>query len=181
MESAITNEATPAVTPMTEMIVITPITACRRFARRYRAATKSSNLTRTPQKADGLSCGCPLERKWEKRDARLVVAIALAKSFFQFIFLDPRHKRKREEHADREQNKADRQAAANSPSGKIQQVGHVNGMAHAGVQSRSDQFLRMLFRSKLGFTAQFVRTKTDPGIHSDAHENQHPGGGPHPG
>ena len=42
MASAMINAATPAATPATEMAVITPTTACRRLARRYRAAMKSS-------------------------------------------------------------------------------------------------------------------------------------------
>src|SRR5450755_803121 len=37
------SEATPAATPMTEMTVMMPMTAWRRLALRYRAATKSSN------------------------------------------------------------------------------------------------------------------------------------------
>jgi len=41
--NAIISEATPAITPITEISVITPTTACRRFARRYRAAMNSSN------------------------------------------------------------------------------------------------------------------------------------------
>jgi acetyl-CoA carboxylase carboxyltransferase component len=47
MASAMMSEATPAATPMTEMAVMTPTTACRRLARRYRAAMKSSNRIRT--------------------------------------------------------------------------------------------------------------------------------------
>lgn len=43
MASAMMSDATPAATPMIEMAVITPMTACLRFARRYRAAMKSSN------------------------------------------------------------------------------------------------------------------------------------------
>ena len=39
------SDATPAITPTTEMPVITPMTACLRLARRYRDAMKSSNLT----------------------------------------------------------------------------------------------------------------------------------------
>src|SRR6185437_6389309 len=38
------SEATPAATPATEIAVITPINACRRFARKYLLAIKSSNL-----------------------------------------------------------------------------------------------------------------------------------------
>src|ERR1700743_2400309 len=40
--SAMISAATPAATPATEIAVITPTTACRRLARRYRAAMKSS-------------------------------------------------------------------------------------------------------------------------------------------
>src|SRR5436305_2539065 len=43
--SATINDATPAATPAIEITVITPTTAWRRFARRYRAAMKSSNRT----------------------------------------------------------------------------------------------------------------------------------------
>ena len=43
--SAMIREATPAVTPSTEMAVIKPTTACRRRALRYRIAMKSSNRT----------------------------------------------------------------------------------------------------------------------------------------
>src|SRR6478736_5939427 len=94
MESAITSEATPAVTPMTEITVITPITACRRLARRYRAATKSSNLTPASQSTLGGSCRCPLKWQWDQGHAGLVLAIALPKSLFQFVFLNPDHQRK---------------------------------------------------------------------------------------
>jgi hypothetical protein len=38
------KEATPAITPTTDIAVITPMTACLRLARRYRLAMKSSNL-----------------------------------------------------------------------------------------------------------------------------------------
>jgi hypothetical protein len=38
------SDATPAATPAMEMPVMTPMKACRLFARRYREATKSSNL-----------------------------------------------------------------------------------------------------------------------------------------
>lgn len=37
------SEATPAATPMIEIAVMTPMTAWRRLALRYRAATNSSN------------------------------------------------------------------------------------------------------------------------------------------
>jgi hypothetical protein len=43
--NAMMSDATPAATPMIEIAVITPITACRRLARKYREATKSSNIT----------------------------------------------------------------------------------------------------------------------------------------
>ncbi len=43
MASAMISEATPAATPITEIAVITPTTAWRRFARRYLAAINSSN------------------------------------------------------------------------------------------------------------------------------------------
>jgi hypothetical protein len=42
------SEATPAATPATEIAVITPINACRRFARKYLLAIKSSNLIGGP-------------------------------------------------------------------------------------------------------------------------------------
>src|ERR1700722_8494956 len=42
MARATMSAATPAATPAIEMPVITPMTACRRFARRYRAAMNSS-------------------------------------------------------------------------------------------------------------------------------------------
>jgi hypothetical protein len=37
-----TSDATPAATPAMEIIVITPITACLRLARKYRDAMKNS-------------------------------------------------------------------------------------------------------------------------------------------
>src|SRR6476661_10068663 len=119
MERAITREATPAVTPMTEMIVMTPITACRRLARRYRAATKSSNLIPPSQTTFGGSCGHPLEWQWDQRNAGLVLAEALPKSFFQFVFLNPDHQRKCSERADCQKNKVDYKAAADRPARKI--------------------------------------------------------------
>src|ERR1700687_2578304 len=42
MASATTSEATPAATPAIEIPVITPMTAWRRLARRYRVAINSS-------------------------------------------------------------------------------------------------------------------------------------------
>src|SRR6478609_11971619 len=158
MESAITSEATPAVTPTTEIAVITPITACLRLARRYRAATKSSNLTRTPH-ADGGSCGCPLKGNRHQRHASFVLAKALAKPFFQFVFLNPDHQRKCSQQADAQQNEAYGQAAANRPARKIQQVRNVNGMAHSCVQSRGDQLLRVFVRPQLSLTAELVRAE----------------------
>src|SRR5438270_1519628 len=125
MESAITRDATPAVTPMTEMTVITPITACRRLARRYRAATKSSNLMPSSQAKFGDSCGDPLEWQRDQWHTGFVLAIALPKSFFQFVFLNPDHHRKSPQSADREQNKAHHKAAADRPARKIQQVGDI--------------------------------------------------------
>src|SRR5438270_1320393 len=99
MESAITSEATPAVTPMTESTVLTPITAYPRFARRYRAATKNSNLMPPSQATLGGSCGDPLERQRDQWHTGFVFAIALPKSFFQFVFLNPDHQRKCSERA----------------------------------------------------------------------------------
>src|SRR6185437_14214541 len=45
--SAMTREATPATTPMIEMIVMIPTTACLLFARKYRDAMKNSNFMGT--------------------------------------------------------------------------------------------------------------------------------------
>src|SRR5579872_1875280 len=44
--SAMTSDATPAATPAMEMAVMIPMKACRRFARRYRLAMKSSKRIR---------------------------------------------------------------------------------------------------------------------------------------
>src|SRR6478735_5667344 len=120
MERAITSEATPAVTPMTEMIVITLITACRRLARRYRAATKSSNLMPPSQAIPGGSCGDPLKRQRHQRHAGFIFTVALPKSFFQFVFFNPDHQGKCSERADGQQNKAHHKAAADCPACKIQ-------------------------------------------------------------
>src|SRR5215471_4004502 len=51
--SAMISDATPAATPMIEITVISEITACLRFALRYRIATKSSNFIKKkePQNA----------------------------------------------------------------------------------------------------------------------------------
>src|SRR5947199_10039022 len=107
---------------MTEITVITPITACRRLARRYRAATKSSNLTPASRGNSGDSCGDPLEWQRDPWHVGFVFAIALPKSFFQSVFLTPDHQRKRAEGADCQEHKAHQQPATYTPSGQVQQV-----------------------------------------------------------
>src|SRR3954451_20837544 len=162
MESAMTSEATPAVTPMTEITVITPITACRRLARRYRAATKSSNLMPPSLATLIASCGGPLKWQRDQRNMGFVLAIALPKSFFQFAFFDPYHQGKCSEGADCQQNKAHQKTTAHAPASKIQQMRDIYWMTHAGVQSCRNQFLRMFLRTQLGFAAEFVRPEPGP-------------------
>src|ERR1041385_28577 len=135
MESAITSEATPAVTPITEMTVITPITAWRRLARRYRAATKSSNFMPPSHATVEGSCRDPLKGQRDQGHAFLVLKETLPKSFFQFVFLNPDHQRKGDERADGEQNKACNKAASQRPGRHVQQMSEINWMAHARVQS----------------------------------------------
>src|SRR6476646_8143022 len=182
MERAITSEATPAVTPMTEITVITPITACRHLARRYRAATKSSNLMPPSQAIPGGSCGDPLKWQRHQRHAGLVFKVALPKSFFQFVFFNPDHQGKCSERADVQQNKAHKQPTAYGPACKIQEVGDIYRMAHAGVQSGGYQFLRMLLRAQLGFSAQLVCSKARAyaGVCPEAKEHQNRCRSPHP-
>src|SRR4051812_29078443 len=182
MESAITSEATPAVTPMTEITVITPITACRRLARRYRAATKSSNLTPPSQTTYGNSCGDPLEWQRDQRNPGFVLTIALPKSFFQFVFLNPDHQRKCSERADSQQNKGHQQPATYTPSGQVQQVSDIDWMAHAGVKSGRDQFLRMFLRTQLRFSTELVGSKfrTYARVRPKTEEHQNRCRDPHP-
>ena len=103
----------------------------------------------------------PLKRQWDNGHAGLVLAKALPKTFFQLVLLHPDHQGKCEERADCQQNITHHQAAANGPAAKIQKMRNVNGMAHARVQACSDQFLRVLPRTQLRFTAQLVAPKPE--------------------
>src|SRR5262245_52958272 len=110
------SEATPAVTPMTEITVITPITACRRLARRYRAATKSSNLT--PDSSVRLTASCgplfvrPEKYIWEERHCPLIVSIAIAEAHRQLTLLQPDHQGKSQQQAKDKQSIGHNQTAA---------------------------------------------------------------------
>src|SRR5262249_24016721 len=94
MESAIINDATPAATPTMEITVITLITACRRLARRYRAATKNSNFTAASHKSWRLFGRDAREETQNQRYGLLVVVKFLSEAFREFALFQPDHQGK---------------------------------------------------------------------------------------
>src|ERR671925_98436 len=96
MARAIISEATPAATPAMEIAVITPMKACRRLARKYREATKSSNLMEAFSRQLSALSLFRIIASSDRNDGGHGFAIRpvfLAETFFQFGVFHADHNR----------------------------------------------------------------------------------------
>src|SRR5664279_3949677 len=154
MANAMMSEATPAATPTIEMTVMIPMTAWRRLARRYRAATKSSNCI---EKGTGYSLTSARfhcsevgagsrdnvlhgEFRQQRRDTVAILAISIAEALLQLgVFLTnhdrPGDGRKYQQAAERQRS------GGECPTHDFAEVAEIDGMPHLGSNTRDDQTL----------------------------------------
>src|SRR5215470_7562448 len=96
MASATISDATPAATPAIEMPVITPMTAWRLLARRYRVATKSSKRMNGSYELSALSQtglypGRTEELWYHGWNGSAIRPIRISESLFQLNLFHPDH------------------------------------------------------------------------------------------
>src|SRR5271165_1758014 len=158
MASAMIRAATPAATPTIEMIVMTPMTAWRRLARRYRAATKSSNCMEANARCGAsrakthcsevrLSSWFPAELCWKFRQQRgngvTVLPVQIAKPGLQLRVFFPDHNRPRDGRKQQQPAESDR-SGTNRPAEDFTQMAKVDGMSHLRSDPGHHQLLVVL-------------------------------------
>lgn len=121
-------------------------------------------------------------RPWDQRNSRPVLKKSLAKAGFEFTLFHVNHDRESDEKINPKQRVDYAKTAAQGPSGKVTQMGEVDGVAHASVQSCSDQLLLVFAGTKFGFSAELVTAKLrrDPPVNAQALNKKRQCGKPHP-